>query len=93
MFTDEISALYYFNLYYDYQHNDITSNPVTANKNKQFPISARPKDCLLSILQKDREIDEWFNRWMQDICDLQKQVYEATRSQSTRANHTIAIEK
>ena len=47
MFKDEINALYYFNLYYDYGYDNITSNPVTAtNGNKQFPISARPKDCL-----------------------------------------------
>jgi len=93
MFKEEITTLYYFNLYYDYGYQDITSNPAATNSNKRFPISARPKDCLMSILQKDGEIDEWFNRWMQDICDLQKQVYEAIRLQSARANHTITIEK
>jgi hypothetical protein len=84
MFADEINALYYFNLYYDYEYKDITSYPVmhnfSFNGNKQFPILARPKDCLSSIFQNDREIpliSEWFYRWMQDIRDLQWQVYEA----------------
>jgi len=84
------NALYYFNLYYDYGYHDITSNPVSAtNGNMQSPVSTRPKDCLMSILQNDREIDEWFNRWMQDICDRQWQVYEATGLQSSRTNYII----
>jgi hypothetical protein len=78
------------------EYKDITSYPVrhdfSTNGDKQFPISTRPKDCLSSIFQNDREkplISEWFYRWMQDIGDLQWQVYETIESQNASANHTI----
>jgi hypothetical protein len=93
MFADEISALYYFNLYFDYEWNNLTSYPVrhdpSTNGTKQFPISAKPKVCLLSIFQNDKEplISEWFNGWMQDIDKLQKKVSEAI-DRLKRANLT-----
>jgi hypothetical protein len=34
-------------------------------------------------------ISVWFYRWMQDIGDLQWQVYEAIGLQSTRANYIV----
>lgn len=100
MFADEINAFYYFNLYYNYEYNGITSNPVrhdfSINSNNQFPISTTPKYCLSSIFQNDREkplISEWFYRWMQDIGDLQRQVCEAIELMSDTIGRRIGIEK
>ena len=100
MFADEINVFYYFNLYYNYEYNGITSNPVrhdfSINSNNQFPISTTPKYCLSSIFQNDREkplISEWFYRWMQDIGDLQRQVCEAIELMSDTIGRRIGIEK
>jgi hypothetical protein len=42
------------------------------------PISPKPKDCLISILQSDKQgplISEWFYRWIQDITNLQNEIH------------------
>jgi hypothetical protein len=82
LFADEVTALYYFHLYYDYEFNGLISKPTkfysSDRSTNKFPISSRPKECLLSILQKDQgkpRIVNWFHRWMQDIRDLQKDIY------------------
>jgi len=54
----------------------------SIDDNNQFPISPKPKSCLLSILQNDKKeplLSEWFYQWMQDISSLQKEVYEALK--------------
>jgi hypothetical protein len=53
------------------EHQDIQSQPLS-------PISSTPKDCLALILQNDKErplISEWFYRWIQDITNLQNEIY------------------
>lgn len=82
-FADVITALYYFHLYYDYEFKGRISEPTkyysSFKGGNQFPISGKPKSCLLSILVNDKEkplISEWFSRWMQDISNLQKEIYE-----------------
>ena len=86
-FAGEITALYYFHLYFEYEFNTRISQPTRYyssidDDENQFPISSKPKSCLLSILQNDKEaplLNEWFYQWMQDISSLQKEVYEALK--------------
>jgi hypothetical protein len=87
LFADEITALYYFHLYYDFEFYTRVSVPMkyyssistnNNDNNQLLPISRRPKNCLLSILKSDKEkplISEWFYRWMQDITNLQNEIY------------------
>ena len=87
IFADEITALYYIHLYYDHAFYTRISQPTKYyssinNNNDQFPILRRPKSCLSSILQDDKEkplINEWFYKWMQDITILQKEIYETLK--------------
>ena len=82
-FVDEITALYYFNLYYDHEFDTRINRPakyydsiIDANK---FPESPIPKECLLSILHNDKEkpaIMKWFYKWMEDIGSLYKEISE-----------------
>lgn len=86
-FADEITALYYIHLYYDHAFDTRISQPTKYyssinHTNDQFPISARPKSCLSSILQADKKrplINEWLYRWVQDISNLQKEIYETLK--------------
>jgi hypothetical protein len=96
LFADEITAFYYFHLYYDFEFYTRVSEPMkyysssTTSSNNQdnnnlFPISPRPKDCLVSILQTDKEkplISEWFYQWMQDITNVQNEVYSYLKLQT-----------
>ncbi len=87
IFADQITAVYYIHLYYDHGFDTRISQPTKyysfINHNKdQFPVLARPKSCLLSILQGDKElpsINEWFYNWIQDITNLQKEIYETLK--------------
>jgi hypothetical protein len=81
-FADEITALYYFHLYYDFEFYTRITEPMKYhsinNQDNLFPISPRPKDCLLSILQNDKEkpsISEWWYQWSEDITNLQNEIY------------------
>jgi hypothetical protein len=84
-FADEITALYYIHLHYDYAFDTTRfSQPAKYyssinHNNDQFPISKRPKSCLSSILQADKKrplINEWFSKWKEDIATLQKEIYD-----------------
>jgi hypothetical protein len=84
LFADEITALYYFHLYYDYGFETrinksaryYYSSSITNNDVK-FP-TLLPKSCLKLILQNSSKplISEWYNGWMKDISSLQKEIYE-----------------
>jgi hypothetical protein len=86
-FADEITALYYFHLYFEYEFSTRIGQPTKYyssinNDESQFPIYSKPKNCLLSILQNDKSeplLDKWFSQWIQDISSLQKQLYEALK--------------
>jgi hypothetical protein len=93
LFADEITAFYYFHLYFDHEFNTRVSQPmkyystyISSNTSDHqdnqsqplSPISSTPKDCLALILQNDKErplISEWFYRWIQDITNLQNEIY------------------
>lgn len=97
LFADEITAFYYFHLYYDYEFKGRISEPTkyyfSFKGGNQFPISEKPKSCLLSILVNDKEkplISEWFSRWMQDISNLQKEIYETLELTTQRADNYLA---
>ena len=87
LFADEITALYYFHLHSDYEFSSrfIRSAKYysSVNHDDKSPVSPTPKDCLWSIIRNDTEkplIGEWFYRWMQDISNLQKDIYETSKS-------------
>jgi predicted transcriptional regulator len=84
LFANEITALYYFHLYYDYGFETRINKSASyyysssINKDDKFP-TLLPKSCLKLILQNDKEkplISEWYNGWMKDISSLQKEIYE-----------------
>jgi hypothetical protein len=80
-FADEISALYYFHLFYD--HGVITRMSQPAKyypsfKHNQSATLSSPKEYLSSIIQSDKNeplIGKWFYKWMEDIGNLQKEIY------------------
>jgi hypothetical protein len=56
----------------------VPSNTSDHQDKPLSPISSTPKDCLALILQNDKEtplISEWFYRWIQDITNLQNEIY------------------
>jgi len=83
-FADEITALYYFHLFYEYEFNTRVSTPKkyysSIDLDNRVPVSLMPKKCLSLILQKDKgrpSLREWFYRWMRDINNLQSEVSQA----------------
>jgi hypothetical protein len=82
-FADEITALYYIHLFYEYAFYTRMSLPAKyysslSNSIKQFPTLSTPKSCLSSIIQFDKNepwISKWFYKWMEDISNLQKEIY------------------
>jgi hypothetical protein len=72
-FADEISAMYYFNLF------DERESGTVASIDKKYYLGLKsPKQWLRMILRNDAEgsLKGWFNKWMIDIADLQKENYE-----------------
>ena len=69
-FADEISAMYYFNLF-----NDQEFETVASIDKKYYRSLKSPKWCLYMILRNDaeRSLIDWFNKWLNDIADLQKE--------------------
>ena len=69
-FADEISAMYYFNLF-----NDQEFETVASIDKKYYRSLKSPKWCLYMILRNDaeRSLIDWFNKWLKDIADLQKE--------------------
>ena len=73
-FANEISAFYYFNLYYDFDFNDIISKGTyKIQDNQSFLI---PKECLSKLLELDREISNFYLKWKEDISMLQNKIYD-----------------
>lgn len=84
LFADEITALYYFNLYFEYDFNTRISESAkySDNNNTLSPISSKPKSCLFSIIHNDKEkplLLKWFHGWMHAIFSLQTELYEALK--------------
>ena len=85
-FEDEITAFYYFHLYYEHGFNTIIHKPASyyyslINRGNK-PVFL-PKRCLELILQMDKKkplIKEWYNEWIEDISNLQKRIYEILES-------------
>jgi hypothetical protein len=74
-FADEISALYYFNLF------DVQEFETEATMDRiryTIPESSIPKECLYKILQNDNSgfLKDWINKWITDIADLQLENYK-----------------
>jgi hypothetical protein len=66
----EISFLYYLNLNDEWYFH-------TLNDNLERPLYVRPQLCLLAILRKDSEVQEWFSKWIRDIMNYQKEVMQS----------------
>ena len=60
MFEWEITSLYYFNLYFDYESDLRFSHPMRyystfENKKTVYPMHEKPKDCLKCIFNLDKQ--------------------------------------
>jgi len=79
--ANEISFLYYLNLndeWYFHTINDSLERPLyTMNDSLERPLYVRPQQCLLAILRKDSEVQEWFSKWIRDIMNYQKEVMQS----------------
>jgi len=77
----EISFLYYLNLNDEWNFhtiNDSLGRPLyTINDSLERPLYVRPQQCLLAILRKDSEVQEWFSKWIRDIMNYQKEVMQS----------------
>lgn len=73
--ADEISALYYFNLFDLQEFRTVFS---VDKMRHSAPESSIPKECLYRILRNDVKgsLRDWFNRWITDIAELQKENYK-----------------
>ena len=72
-FANEISAFYYFNLYYEFDFDDIISKSIQRTQdNQSFLI---PTECLGKILELDEEISNFYLKWKEDISKLQNMIY------------------
>lgn len=70
-FADEITAYYYFNLYFEYEFFYImNTNSIDSN----YPQYMMPKECLHQILKLDEEIAIFYLRWHEDITNLQDKI-------------------
>lgn len=73
LFAHEISAYYYFNLFFDYEFFYIMN---TDSKKSESPRSWKPKECLNEILKLDNDISNFCLSWYQDIKTLQKSIQQ-----------------
>jgi hypothetical protein len=48
----------------------------------------RPLLCLLAILKEDKDVQEWFSKWIRDIMNYQKEVMQ---SMSNFYEHTSSL--
>ena len=72
-FANEISAFYFFNLYYEFDFDDIISKGIQKMKdNQSFLI---PKECLSKILKLDEDISIFYFNWKNDISILQNKIF------------------
>jgi len=72
-FADEITAYYYFNLYFEYEFFYIM-NTNTSSIDSNYPHYLMPKECLHLILKLDEEISIFYLRWHEDIINLQDKI-------------------
>lgn len=87
LFADEVTAFYYFNLYYDFEFHTRFHNPTKYYSSLKdirpyLPKSQRPKDCLSLILEQDKNkplINEWLHGLTRDIVKLQKETYDTLK--------------
>jgi hypothetical protein len=70
-FADEITAYYYFNLYFEYEFFYIMN---TSSLDANYPQYLMPKECLHQILKLDKEIAIFYLRWHEDITNLQDKI-------------------
>jgi hypothetical protein len=70
LFAEEISAYYYFNLYFEYEFFYIMD---TDSKESNYPKSI-PKECLNEILKLDKDISNFCLIWYKDITNLQDKI-------------------
>jgi predicted transcriptional regulator len=81
---DEITALYYFQLYFDYEFNARISESLghyySTNFTEFAPKSLWPKECLSLLMKNDVDkplLSEWFYEWMEKINRLQTEIHNA----------------
>ena len=72
-FANEISAFYYFNLYYEFDFDDIISKGIQKKQYSQSFLI--PKEYLAKILELDEEISNFYVKWKEDISLLQNMIY------------------
>ncbi len=85
---DEITALYYFQLYFDYEFEARISEPrghyYSTSLSGFSPKSLWPKECLLLLIKNDTNkplLSEWFYNLIDEINSLQKEIYNALPKQ------------
>lgn len=69
-FAIEITAYYYFNLYFEYEFFYIMN---TNSADSDYPQSL-PKECLYQIVKGDEEIATFYLGWHEDITNLQDSI-------------------
>jgi hypothetical protein len=86
LFADEITTFYYMNLYDDFQIQiggpRKYSSLIQGYDLNSKPLSLKPKDCLLTILEDKNKplIKDWLSKWIYDITNFQKEVFESIKS-------------
>ena len=75
MFVEEISAIYYFNLYNDSIVNYEFYSLCNFKTYKQI-VDIVPKKCLSQILTADNEINNFYSKWKKDIITLYKNIFD-----------------
>ena len=75
MFAEEISAIYYFNLYNERIFDDEFYS-LSNNKTYNQMLDIIPKKCLFQILTADNEINKFYLKWKNDIITLYKNIFD-----------------
>jgi DNA-binding PadR family transcriptional regulator len=76
-FVDEISAMYYFNLF-----TEKGFGSVAGLAKRYYPSFTSPKQCLNMILRNDAggALKDWYNKWLTDIAEIHKENHEILKS-------------
>ena len=74
MFAEEISAVYYFNLYNKTVLNEENYSLLNNETYKQI-LNIRPKKCLSQIRMADKEINNFYLKWKNDIIILYQNIF------------------
>jgi hypothetical protein len=89
-FANEISFLYFLNLYYDYEYKVMSPMgyySLLLFKNSKLdniqPSLPQPKLSLLSILGRNKKLKEWFFNWMDDLTSCQREILNTITSFAT----------